>query len=246
MLLLCFPSRIGLRLANGCLFWTKRAFTIPSTTRSQLGFIGSRYGKLVQALKQPGRRFAHVQYARPESAAAALAALNQKLVRSSWGEGEQEAQLLFAVANHYNQCIGLVWQPQLHVYGPCINRRPLETVQVPELNDQGVLLIEYATPADDRSLGGRPSSSGSGSVPKGGAYGIGGGPGGKANIANSPTTCLWGRRCSGGLPPAWHALAAPGAVMIPGPCCRMLDVGANEGPTAKLHTAWRPQRIAPA
>lgn len=44
-----------------------------------------RYGKLVQALKAPGRRFGHVQYAQPDSAAAALAALHQKLV----GMGQQ-------------------------------------------------------------------------------------------------------------------------------------------------------------
>ncbi len=75
---------IGLRLANSCLIRTKRVFTTPATPLPQRGTIGCRYGKLVQALKQPSRRFAHVQYARPESAAAALAALNQKLVGSSW------------------------------------------------------------------------------------------------------------------------------------------------------------------
>ncbi|PRW57508.1 RNA-binding domain-containing [Chlorella sorokiniana] len=115
----------------------------PEASQAALTRTFAKYGKLVQALKQPNRRFAHVQYARPDAAAAALAALHQKVV--------------------------------------------------PELNKQGVLLVDYATPADDRGLGGRPSGSTSGgTVPKGGAYGIGSAPAtGNPNISSTPTTCLW-------------------------------------------------------
>lgn len=41
---------------------------------------GRRYGRLLHAIKQPDRRFAHVEFARPECAAAALRDLHGKLV----------------------------------------------------------------------------------------------------------------------------------------------------------------------
>lgn len=174
----------------------------------------------MQALKQPNRRFAHVQYARPNAAAAALAALHQKLVSSGWGGRRCKAwagravvllQLCFGWCCSGASAELFVFQtPQHGTFG--LDRRSLayslgcarsciaclfRVPQVPELNKQGVLLVEYATPADDRGLGSRPSSSGSGSVPKGGTYGIGSGPGGKGNISNVPTNCIWGKAGSG-------------------------------------------------
>ncbi|KAL4443957.1 hypothetical protein ABPG75_011694 [Micractinium tetrahymenae] len=59
----------------------------PGCTQEAVVAAFARFGRILQAVKHPNRRFAHIQFARPEGAAAALREMHEQLVPSLNSQG---------------------------------------------------------------------------------------------------------------------------------------------------------------